>query len=545
MRFTSSILITILIALCGPTHAQDDLSTAEIISTSTSIKISLIGAYPTAWDFTDQEFVEEDTSVPLIYPNGDPATFPYPFKLTLDGPDGPLTTFANTALYTHDAKSQGDDEFLHTSVSPVHESGLQITKIYASSDHDFTTNLQILFKNTNTESSIALDNPTITLGAGLGGIPGSIGGLGDSMYSYVEPVGFGLDLFTPFRFEDDTSEIAFPQEDEIYEAIGLHNRYYLFALQTNGFVPASGTIRIPHDALEASGIPAEAHEFFPEVILNLDLPEAIEPEQEIKESFSIYAGPKDAATLEATHYDLSAVLYYSLPNWMRWLTFKLSDLLNAINGLLHAWWLTLLALVLIIRILLFPLAHRAIKMNEKMLADQAKLKPEIRAIKEKHKDPTLQYQKTMELYKAHDINPFAPMLGCVPVLFQLPILIAIFNLLGQEVKMQGASFLWISDLSIPDQLFALPFTLPYFGGYFNLLPVLMSVTMVLTTNLGTPAEGDQKKTQMRTMIILAVIFFTLFYSFPAGLVFYWMMSNVGQFAQQEFMKRRARKKAKV
>jgi YidC/Oxa1 family membrane protein insertase len=151
----------------------------------------------------------------------------------------------------------------------------------------------------------------------------------------------------------------------------------------------------------------------------------------------------------------------------------------------------------------------------------------------------------MELYKAHDINPFAPVLGCVPVLLQLPILIAIFNLLGQEVKMQGASFLWISDLSIPDQLFALPFTLPYFGGYFNLLPILMSVTMVLTTNLGTPAEGDQKKSQMRTMIILAVIFFTLFYSFPAGLVFYWMMSNVGQFAQQEFMKRRAGKKAKA
>ena len=65
----------------------------------------------------------------------------------------------------------------------------------------------------------------------------------------------------------------------------------------------------------------------------------------------------------------------------------------------------------------------------------------------------------------------------------------------------------------------------------------MSVTMVLTTNMGTPAEGAQKKSQMRSMSILAFVFFALFYSFPAGLVFYWMMSNIGQYAQQEIMTR--------
>jgi YidC/Oxa1 family membrane protein insertase len=202
------------------------------------------------------------------------------------------------------------------------------------------------------------------------------------------------------------------------------------------------------------------------------------------------------------------------------------------------WWVTLLALVVIVRLLLFPVAQKAIKMNEQMLADQAKLKPNIDAIKEKYKDSNVQYQKTMALYKKHGINPMAPMLGCVPVLLQLPVLIAIFNLLGQEVKMQGATFLWVNDLSIPDQLFALPFTLPYFGSYFNLLPLLMSVTMVLTTNLGTSAVGDQKKSQMRSMTILAFFFFALFYSFPAGLVIYWMMSNIGQYLQQQVMARR-------
>ena len=502
--------------------AQDS---TDYVSNSTDIRFSPEGAFPLHWEIIDPEFVESDAPVPLVYGTPDTASFPFPFQLT--STDAELTDFVNSAVYAVEQSQLDDGTTAYTFTSPVHESGLLFIKQFKMHDR-FLMTVQITVKNTRSDSAIDLPASTLRIGAGLGTIPGSIGGLGDSMYSYVDAVGFRDGKFSVL----DVEEV-----DEAFDWLGIHNRYYLIAISSESGEPISGRASIPAEALTQSGIGETKLEFFPTIEVNLGLPENLDGGAEYSASYSIYAGPKDPGTLAASNQPLDSVMYYNLPNWMRWLTFKLGALLNAINGVVHSWWISLLVLVFIVRILLFPMAQKAIKMNAQMMADQAKLKPLIDAIKEKHKDPTLQYQKTMALYKEHGINPMAPMLGCVPVILQLPILIAIFNLLGQEVKMQGATFLWVKDLAIPDQLFALPFTLPYFGGYFNLLPVLMSVTMVLTTNMGTPAEGAQKKSQMRSMSILAFVFFALFYSFPAGLVFYWMMSNIGQYAQQEIMTR--------
>lgn len=534
-------LLTII--FCAfPVIAQDTADTVEIVSESAVITFSLNGAYPIGWDIVDPEFVQEGESVPLIYKDGGP-DFPYPFRLILDGPDGELTGFANTTKYSYELVDTEGSGVRHVFTSPIHSSGLLITKKFELTSR-FHSTLEIDLTNTMSTSTLGIEEPAITLGAGLGSIPKSIGGLGDSMYSYVEAVGYGNGNLTPFELSKEETEIQYPEDESTFDWIGVHNRYYLMAVATNAIEFTSARISVPDEVLGQLEFPDEAIQYFPEIELGMNLAGIVEATISLLASLEIYAGPKDRASLRKSFnevdYDLDSVMYSSLPNWMRWITFKLGALLNAINGIVHVWWVTLLVLVVIVRLLLFPVAQKAIKMNEQMLADQAKLKPHIDALKEKHNDPNVQYQKTMALYKEHRINPMAPMLGCLPVLLQLPILIAIFNLLGQEVKMQGATFLWVKDLSIPDQLFELPFVLPYFGGYFNLLPLLMSVTMVLTTNMGTTAEGDQKKTQMRSMTILAFVFFALFYSFPAGLVLYWMMSNIGQYIQQEVMARRMR-----
>jgi membrane protein insertase Oxa1/YidC/SpoIIIJ len=98
--------------------------------------------------------------------------------------------------------------------------------------------------------------------------------------------------------------------------------------------------------------------------------------------------------------------------------------------------------------------------------------------------------------------------------------IALFNLLGQDIGLRGASFLGIDDLSKPDQLFALGFTIPLFGSHFNLLPAMMAISMLMVTNLTSPpgADSAQKRSQNRNMSILATVFFVLYLPVSIGIV---------------------------
>lgn len=495
-----------------------------------AVRITHEGAYPRFWGVRRDGV---DTATPMLHSELAEFELAGPFRLMVDGPDGTLTRFANTATYTVE-----DDTNIFT--SSVHESGLEITKRFHTAD-DYSGTFEVEFSNKSDAQSVTLSDVAVTLGPGLGIVPGSIGGLGDAMYSYVEAFTSFQDRITPIEFDDESDTISVGTAEVPVEMVGMHNRYYVMFVRDDNGKTLTGRTTIPRSLLTEAEVEEEAMNFFPAFFLKPFDSTVLPPGESISIRYAFYMGPKLNEPLEKFGGD--AILYSNLPRWMRWLCLTLGDVLKTIYGVVGSWWLTLLVLTVFVRILLFPMAQKAIKMNAQMLADQAKLKPLIDEIKAKHSDAQVQYKKTMELYKENGINPFAPMLGCLPIIVQLPILIAIFNILGQEIEMQGARFLWINDLSIPDQLFPLGFTLPYFGAYFNLLPLLMAVTMVLTTNLGTPAEGDQKKSQLRSMVLLAALFFTLFYSFPAGLVLYWMMSNIGQYIQQEIVTRRVNAKA--
>lgn len=529
----SLLLITFSSAVTVAQESTDDI---DILDDHTRIQLSPNGAFPTSWQVTREGNGSE--SVRMMHDELAEQNLGGHFRLVLDGIDGELTRFANTARYA--SEEEATDPLSRQFVSSTHESGLQIVRTITITDK-YSGVVSVELSNRGTADAISLSDVGITLGPGLGIIPGSIGGLGDAMYSYVEAAAGGGDGVEPVKLNEESWETNFPLDDSDVRWVGIHNRYYgMFVRDANGDT-LSGRAYVPVAMLEQAGVSEEAYEFYPAFLLQPELPDSLGPGESTSFAFEFYAGPKEVEALEVAGYD--AILYSNLPGWLRWLCLVLGDVLKAIYGVIGSWWVTLLVLTVLVRILLFPMAQKAIKMNAQMMADQAKLKPLIDAIKAKHPDAQVQYKKTMALYKEHGINPLAPMLGCLPVLLQLPILIAIFNILGQEIDMQGAHFLWIDDLSIPDQLFPFGFTIPYFGAYFNLLPLLMAVTMVLTTNLGTPAEGDQKKSQMRSMILLAALFFTLFYSFPAGLVLYWMMSNIGQYIQQEIVTKRVNAKS--
>ena len=117
--------------------------------------------------------------------------------------------------------------------------------------------------------------------------------------------------------------------------------------------------------------------------------------------------------------------------------------------------------------------------------------------------------------------------------------IALFNLLGQSFALRGAKFLWIADLAEPDRLFTLGFSIPLLGSYLNILPILMAASQVFVSNLSSNPQADaaERMRQKWFMLVMAIVFLVLFYSFPAGLVLYWMTSNLGQLLQQRLVGR--------
>ena len=150
------------------------------------------------------------------------------------------------------------------------------------------------------------------------------------------------------------------------------------------------------------------------------------------------------------------------------------------------------------------------------------LQPKIAALKEKQKkDSQKLNQETMKLYKAHGVNPMG---GCLPMLFQMPVLIALFTLFRTTIILRQASFLAIKDLSAPDAIF---------GAGLNLLPILMGATMIIQQKL------SNTNPQQKAMAYMMPIFFGfIFYKMSAGLNLYYLMFNLLTIAQEMLIKRK-------
>jgi YidC/Oxa1 family membrane protein insertase len=135
------------------------------------------------------------------------------------------------------------------------------------------------------------------------------------------------------------------------------------------------------------------------------------------------------------------------------------------------------------------------------------------------------------------VSPFAGLKPLLIVLIQLPILIALFHVLGTAFELRNAPFLWIETLAEPDKLFSFGFNIPFLGNYFNLLPVLMSVFTLLSFKLAPAPTTEDKDKGMQNLFLLGMtlMFFFLFYSFPAGLVLYWTFANVFHVVQHRLM----------
>ena len=179
----------------------------------------------------------------------------------------------------------------------------------------------------------------------------------------------------------------------------------------------------------------------------------------------------------------------------------------------------IIVFTIIVRFLLYPLTRSMLHQTKAM----RKLQPELAKIKKQTKgNRQAESLAMMELYKTEKINPLG---GCLPVLVQIPVFIALYWVLLASVELRHAPFmLWIDDLSRPDTLFGV-----WFGMPIGLLPILMGATMIFQTYLN-PEPPDP--VQAKIMKIMPIAFSVMFFFFPAGLVLYWLVNNILSIAQQ-------------
>jgi YidC/Oxa1 family membrane protein insertase len=189
------------------------------------------------------------------------------------------------------------------------------------------------------------------------------------------------------------------------------------------------------------------------------------------------------------------------------------------------------------KLLFYRLTHKSFTSMKEM----QDLQPRIAALKEKYgSDRRRLSEETMKLYKEAGVNPFG---GCLPLLLQMPVFIALFNVLNNVVELRGAPFIaWINDLSQQDVLFKLPATLPLIGDNFSLLPLLMGAAMFAQSKLGaspTGQPGNPMPPGFNT--ILPIVFTFLFYKMPSGLVIYWIINTGLSVVQQYYIVKSTKK----
>ncbi len=524
------------VATAQPAPAPGSGEAITVRTESLEVEIALTGGAPRRWSVIDPGFVRERDEGGRVELYRAP---PPPLKSTGPPPALPLSvwvpgeTLAGLGSLTFRAtRSEGPDGGVRVELEAiVSEPRLRVRKTYEFPRTGFEVKLKLELENVG-DAAISFESGLgLSVGPGLGEAPEPGSGVGSGLYTYVEPLICTSDGVESLEFEDAT-ELAREAGESGFTFGGVHNRYFAMCVIPRGdasFVKMRATLG-DGDGAAAGGGPGYPAATFWSKPVTLDAGAV--------RSFDwiVFGGPKQGDILSASDAGLDDLLFSGLWNWLRGLCFAMLWVLAAIHQVVPNWGLAILALALVVRLIIFPFSHKGMKSQNLMLEEQARLRPQIAAIEKKHKgDYMTIHEETMKLYRENGVNPYAAFTGCFWVLLQLPIFTTLFNLLGQAYELRGVSFLYIEDLAQPDRLFPFGATLPFFGSHFNLLPVLMALTMVVTTGLGARPGADKSETakQMRTMGFLAVVFFALFYSFPAGLVLYWTASNVLQFVHQK------------
>ncbi|MEI6123816.1 MAG: membrane protein insertase YidC [Bacteroidota bacterium] len=246
---------------------------------------------------------------------------------------------------------------------------------------------------------------------------------------------------------------------------------------------------------------------------------------------SFYFGPNHYKTLRKYNLDLERQipLGWSSPyilGWInRWMVIPVFDFLSK-TGMNYG--IIILILTILLKIVLFPIAYKTYMSSARMRV----LKPEVDEIGKKFpkkEDAMKKQQETMKLYKKAGINPMA---GCIPMLLQMPILIALYRFFPASIELRQESFLWATDLSSYDSIWNFGFTIPFYGDHMSLFTLLMTVSTVIYTKMNNQMMGTNNQPGMKfVMYAMPVMFLGFFNDFASALSYYYLLANLITFLQ--------------
>jgi YidC/Oxa1 family membrane protein insertase len=209
-------------------------------------------------------------------------------------------------------------------------------------------------------------------------------------------------------------------------------------------------------------------------------------------------------------------------------------LLAGLRGTLGiSWGMAIMLLAIMLRVLLLPVSRYTRRVQQRVARLEGQLAPRVAEIRRTQKGEAA-HMATLAAYKDLGISPYFRLRPMAGTLIQVPLLVAIFNVLGGMPQLEGARFLWIADLSLPDTIGKLPFAIPMLGQEISLLPLLMTACAVIAgrTYRNPEATPAMQRSQRRNIYVLAALFLLLFYPFPAAMVWFWLATNLLQLGQQ-------------
>ena len=268
-------------------------------------------------------------------------------------------------------------------------------------------------------------------------------------------------------------------------------------------------------------------------------------ESKTTDVYSFYCGPQLSSTLGI--YDNAKDNVFGLSNhqlkkaldvsWLSWLEKILKVLLEVFYFLIPNYGVAIILLTILTKALLIPLSKKGTESTAKMSA----LQPKLQELQTKYKDDPEALNNAMaKLYKEEGINPMG---SCWPMLIQFPIFIGLYGLLNKNFALRGAMFIpgWITDLSIPETVYTLPFSIPFIGSQIHLLPIIYTASMIFSMKITQSASTSQSgsKGMMWFMTYgMSIMFFFILYNAPSGLLVYWTMSNFLSILQQVYTNRK-------
>jgi YidC/Oxa1 family membrane protein insertase len=297
---------------------------------------------------------------------------------------------------------------------------------------------------------------------------------------------------------------AFNGKSEKIKYLGLDRHYFIQAI----------TPKVDKLDYQVTRSPERSGDGCP-IAIHISQPQGtIAPGESVSIQLDTYLGPKEVSLMGAHSRDLESSLDLG---WFGVVGAPLLHALKAVNAFVGNFGIAIIIITILLKLLFFPLNQAAAVSMKKM----QKLQPQMQSLREKYKDdPRRQQQELMKFMSTHKINPAK---GCLPILPQIPVFIAFYNVLSHAIELRHAPFYgWLSDLAAAD---------PYY-----VTPILLGAGMFLQQKL-TP-NPSMDKAQERIMLMMPIIFTAMFFSLPAGMVLYMITNTIVSIAQQQWINRR-------